>query len=88
MLNDRINALQWANLEDSGSGGNSVVSDSGVAARQYNVGLAANWRSSIGCHWDGHAEATSDSSCWGEDRASNGDESSVDLRRTVSGGDD
>ena len=88
MINERFNALQGANLEDSGSGGNSVVSDSGVAASQYNVGLTANWRSSVGCHWDGDAEATSDSSCWGENWASDGDESSVDLRRTVSGGDD
>ena len=88
MLKEKINSSQRANLKDSGSGGNGVVSDSGVAAGQHNVGLAANWRSSVGCHWDGHAEATSDSSCWGEDWASDGDESSVDLRRAVSGGDD
>ncbi len=88
MLKEKINASQWANLEDSRPGGNSVVSDGGVAASQHNVGLAANWCSSVGCHWDGHAEATSDSSCWGENWASNGNESSVDLRLAVSGGND
>ena len=88
MLKETINCSQWANLEDSGSSGNSVVSDGGVAAGQHNVGLAANWCSSVGCHWDSHAEATSDGSCWGENWASYGDESSVDLRHAVSGGDD
>ena len=88
MPKEKINSLQGANLEDSGAGGNSVVSDSSVAAGQYNVGLTANWRSSVRCHWDGYTEATSDSSCWGENWASDGDESSVDLRRAVSGGDD
>ncbi len=88
MLKERIHSSQWANLEDSGSSSNSVVSDGGVAAGQHNVGLAANWRSSVGCHRDGHAESTSDGSCWGENWASDGDESSIDLRRAVSGGDD
>ena len=88
MLKEQNFASQWPNLEDSGSSGNGVVSDSGVAACQHNVALTANWRSSIGCRGDGHAEATSDGSCWGENWASNGDESSVDLRLAISGGND
>ena len=88
MLKGKHFASQWPNLEDSGSSGNGVVSDSGVAACQHNVALAANWRSSFGRRRDGHAEATSDGSCWGENWASNGDESSVDLRLAISGGND
>lgn len=79
---------QWANLEDSGSSGNRIVSDSGVAAGQHNVGLAANWRRSLGCRWNGHAEASIDSSCWGENWASDGNKSSVDWRLAISGGND
>ena len=87
-LKKKIDSSQWANLEDSGSSGNSIVSDSGVATGQHNVGLAANWRSSLGRLWDGHGETTIDSSCRGENGTSDGDESSINLRLAISGGND
>lgn len=55
--------LLWANLEDGWASSDGVICHGCVAAGQDDVGLAADWCSAIGCHWDGKSETSVNGSC-------------------------
>ena len=54
---------QRTDFERGGAGGNGVVCDGGVAARENDVRLAGNGRGAVGCGWDGEGETSVDGGC-------------------------
>ena len=60
-LQDRYS--QRPNFERSGTGGNGVVCNGGVAAREHDVRLAGDGCRAVGCGWDGEGETSVDGGC-------------------------
>ena len=59
----RVHCSQRTDFERGGAGGNGVVCDGGVAAREHDVRLAGDGCRAVGCGWDGEGETSVDGGC-------------------------
>ena len=56
---------QRTDFERGGTGGNGVVCDGGVAAREHDVRLAGDGCGAVRCGWHGEGESSVDGGCAG-----------------------